>query len=559
MKSNTHRIILIIGMLFSTKAEAQLISDQNQLQFLRRLQLNGEYNQQKSFLQRTTYVEHDSFPPESITYSTGDKLTVKKIDTSFTLKLLPLYHWGVYNTHHPITINDGEMLPAAGYQSMVTTGIHVSKNNWSFQFKPSLVFTENRDFETFQTNHVDITWRDYYQWINRIDLPERFGYKPMTRFYPGQSYARYHFKKTNIGLSTENLWWGPGYYQSLLMTNNAPGFLHVNYQTNKPIETNFGSFEFQAISGKLQNSGFPPIEERRVADGQFLYQQRMNKTRILTGGMLSIQPKAVPGLFLGFSKVAYMYLEDAKSPLDFMPLFGLYGWDVTKAEKENRKKMMGSIFFRYYMKNEKAEVYAEFGRNDKTMNPLFLLGSEPHPTGFVAGFRKLVALRKKSNLEFGIEFTQLGFNDRQLIRDVKSWYLDDTIRHGYTNRGQIIGSGLGPGGNSQLFEAAWNNGMNRVSLQVERRIHNNDFFYYTFERIKDYRRHWTDLISSLRVDRRYKNFLYGGSITALRTLNYQWWYIEYEPVVSGFTYFRNGLDYITLQGQLYLHYRFNLK
>jgi hypothetical protein len=193
------------------------------------------------------------------------------------------------------------------------------------------------------------------------------------------------------------------------------------------------------------------------------------------------------------------------------------------------------------------------------MNPLFLLGSDPHPTGFVAGFRKLVSLRNQSNLEFGIEFTQLGFNDKQLIRDVKSWYLDDTVRHGYTNRGQIIGSGIGPGGNSQLFEVAWNKGMNRISLQLERRIHNNDFFYYTFERIKDYRRHWADIIATLSINRTYKNFMYGGSINTLRTLNYQWWYIERDPVITWQNYFQNGLDYLTLQGQLYLYYRFNLK
>jgi Capsule assembly protein Wzi len=547
---------LSVGCLLSY---AQLISDQHQINFLRRLQLDNRYNPSKSFLERTMLIEHDSFPAEAIMYSVADPIKFKKNDSSIKLGVLPLYHWSVYNTHYPITINDGEFVPSAGYQSMFSSGISARKNNWVLQIKPSLVFAENKDFETFQTNHADVTWRDYYQWVNRIDLPERFGYKPLTKVFAGQSFLRYNFSKINLGISTENLWWGPGYYQSLMMTNNAPGFLHFNFQSDKPIQTSFGSFEFQAISGKLQNSGYSPIEPRRVYDGQFLYQTRGNLTRIITGGMLSIQPKVIPGLFMGFSKVAYMYLNDAKSPFDFMPLFGMYGWNLTGAEKGNKKKMMGSMFFRYFMKNEKAEAYAEFGRNDKTMNPLFLLGSEPQPTGFVAGFRKLISLRKKSNLEFGIEFTQLGFNDRNLIRDVRSWYLDDTIRHGYTNRGEVIGSGLGPGGNSQLFEAAWNNGMNRISLQVERRIHNNDFYYYTFERIKDFRRHWTDLITTLRIDRQYKNFLYGGSITAMRTLNYQWWYIEYEPVVSGFTYFRNGLDFLTLQGQLYLHYRFNLK
>jgi hypothetical protein len=492
-------------------------------------------------------------------FSFGDRLNVRNIDSSIKLSVLPIYHRGVFNTLYPININDAEMIPAAGYQSLISSGIHVSKKRWSGQFRPTLLTAENRDFETFLTQFDGLHWKDYYEWVNRIDLPERFGYKPIAKAYAGQSFLRYHFKNSSIGVSTENLWWGPGYYQSLIMTNNAPGFLHLNYQSIKPLETIFGTVEWQAITGRLEYSGYPPVEANRVFNGQFLYNPKPKETRIITGGVLSLQPKAVPGLFIGFTKAAYMYVKDAKSPLDYLPLFGTYGLNVTNAEKENRKKMMGSIFFRYHMKHEKAEVYAEFGRNDKTMNPLFLLGSESQPTGFVAGFRKLVSLRNKSNLEFGIEFTQLGFNDKQLIRDVKSWYLDDTVRHGYTNRGQIIGSGLGPGGNSQLFEAAWNNGMNRISLQLERRIHNNDFFYYTFERIKDYRRHWADIIASLSINRTYKNFMFGGSLTTLRTLNYQWWYIERDPVITWQNYFQNGLDYLTLQGQLYVNYRFNLK
>jgi hypothetical protein len=548
--------VLILTTLFAC---GQSVSDPFQAQFLRRQQLNNQFNPNASFNQRNFYNEKDSFPQEVRDFSFGDELKPKNSNSSTKFRILPLFNRSVYNTLYPININDAEMIPAAGYQSLISTGIHVSKNRWSAQFKPTMLTAENRDFETFLTQFDGIHWKDYYEWVNRIDLPERFGYKPIVKGYVGQSFLRYHFKHASIGVSTENLWWGPGYYQSLMMSNNAPGFLHINFQSNKPLETSFGSVEWQAITGKLENSEYTPIEANRVFNGAFLYNPRPQNARIITGGMLSLQPKAVPGLFLGFTKTAYMYAKDAKSPLDYLPLFGTYGLNVTNAEKENRKRMMGSVFFRYYMKNEKAEAYAEFGRNDKTMNPLFLLGSEPQPTAFVAGFRKIVSLKDQSNLEFGIEFTQLGFNDKELIRDVKSWYLDDSIRHGYTHRGQIIGSGLGPGGNSQLFEAAWNNGMSRISIQVERRIHNNDFFYYTFERIKDYRRHWTDLVGSLSITKNYKNFLFGGSITTIRTLNYQWWYIERDPVITWQNYFQNGLDYLTLQGQLYMHYRFNLK
>ncbi|MFX9097187.1 capsule assembly Wzi family protein, partial [Acinetobacter baumannii] len=47
------------------------------------------------------------------------------------------------------------------------------------------------------------------------------------------------------------MWWGPGSQNSLLMSNNAPGFLHLTLNTRYPIKTGIGNFEFQFISGKL--------------------------------------------------------------------------------------------------------------------------------------------------------------------------------------------------------------------------------------------------------------------------------------------------------------------
>ncbi|MFK5143427.1 capsule assembly Wzi family protein, partial [Klebsiella pneumoniae] len=54
-----------------------------------------------------------------------------------------------------------------------------------------------------------------------------------------------------MGISSENLWWGPGIYNSLLMSNNAPGFWHLTFNSRKPLKTPIGDFEWQLIGGKL--------------------------------------------------------------------------------------------------------------------------------------------------------------------------------------------------------------------------------------------------------------------------------------------------------------------
>ena len=557
MRCKNKLLLVLIGLFsFFEHAWAQSVTDQQQVLYLRRLQLDGKFNSDASFQQRAFFNHSIEMPEKVQQFSFGEKLSIKGLDTNLSqLRILPIQKLDVYNTHHLITINDGSFTPSVGYQAQISGGIFFSHKKWSVQLRPAFQFAENRPYQTFYTNHAAVTWRDYYKWINRIDQPERFGNDPINQVLLGQSAIRYNLRSSSIGISTENLWWGPGYYQSLLLTNNAAGFLHLTYQSRQPLHTKIGLLEWQLIAGKLKNSGIEPLEPRRIYDGQFLYQPKNEDSRLISGMMLSLQPNFLKGLHIGFAKMAYLYQADATSVLDYLPLFGFYGIKTTAAEKRNHKQMLGSIFFRYQMQKEKAELYAEFGRNDRTMNPLFFMDDLTVPTAFVAGFRKLFPLRgHHSNLEIGLEMTQLSLNRSSPIYGIKSWYLGDSVRQGYTNKGKVIGSGIGPGGNSQLVEVAWNHGINRIALQVERRIHNNDFYYYTFEGIKDFRRHWIDAICNLKVDRQYKNFLFGGGLTMMRSLNYQWWYMEYDA-----NYFKNGLDYLTFQGQLYFNYRFDFQ
>ena len=77
---------------------------------------------------------------------------------------------------------------------------------------------------------LKVSRQGYYKWLNNIDKPEQFGIKPFLKIFPGQSKIQYNFLKNySVGISTQNLWWGPGIKNSLLMTNNAAGFLHQGF------------------------------------------------------------------------------------------------------------------------------------------------------------------------------------------------------------------------------------------------------------------------------------------------------------------------------------------
>lgn len=547
--------LLIICTIFNLIIYAQVITEQSHYHLIRRSQVYDNLNEKISFNFRSIFKNQDSITPISSDIFFGRRINFKRNNfNSIELTILPINTSFVFNSHHPTNINDGEFLPSKGIQKNISHGIHIKRGNWSTQIRPSLLISENKPFQTFLTQYDGIHWRDYYEWVNRIDLPERFRDGKIISAYLNQSYMKYNYKNASIRLSTENLWWGPGMYQSLLMTNNSPGFLHLNFQSDKPISTKWGNIEWQTISGKLLNSKIEPVESRRVFNGQFLYNPKIEDQRIITGGLISFQPKHIPGLFIGYTKIAYLYKKDAKSVIDFLPLFGTFGLDLTKSEKLDRKKTMGSIFFRYLMQKEKAEIYAEIGNKNKTINPTKILSTENQFNGYVAGLRKFLLLRNKQNIEIGLEFFQVGLQNSNDISNIKSWYLDESIRHGFTNRGQIVGSGLGPGSNSQLIETAWNSQIHRIALTFERRIHNNDFYYYTFRPTKDFRRHWVDLLTSIQFQAKLKNMFINIGISGVRTLNYHWWYVDRDLNLNHLNYFKNGLDVFNILAQCSINY-----
>ena len=517
--------------------------------FLRRSQLLGQANPLNSFTVRSVSKSlegMDSLPGIP-------KATHIKTNSPLALTLLPFNIVQQYNSDHPYGWNDGALIPARGISMKTSAGIQASFGRISIQIQPEFVTSQNRSFQTFFSEQFDTTWSRYYLWLNKSDIPERFGNETYTKIFPGQSSIRYNLPDFSIGISTENLWWGPGTRNALVMSNNAPGFLHGSINTRKPFQTSIGSFEGQIIGGRLTGSNILPPETNRVyTNGSaIIYKPKIDASRYVIGMVLSWQPKWVKGLFVGFAKASYMYKGDM-GVVDFLPLEGII---KSTSEKNGKKASLGSLFVRYVIPEEMTELYMEYGRSDKSPNLVNLVADNDYPRAYVAGIRKLFPSKHNSLIEFSSEFTQMQLPKADLIRAAQSWYTHDYVRQGYTHNGQVLGAGIGPGSNSQMLSIAWVKGLKRVGLLVERIVRNNDFYYNAFEESKDFRRHWTDLSTTASADWPYKRFLLSARMSVIRSLNYQWWYIDYLPQISPTNYFKNGYDVLNFHANLSFSYR----
>jgi len=129
----------------------------------------------------------------------------------------------------PIGSNDGSMYPSIGLQQRVTLGASLRWKWLSLHLQPELVKAENLEPAPFVSDPADGNyWAKYYLYhVNKIDQFDRFGTEEINTKLLGQSSLRFNYNGLSVGVSSENLWWGPGIKNSLIMTNNAPGFCMV--------------------------------------------------------------------------------------------------------------------------------------------------------------------------------------------------------------------------------------------------------------------------------------------------------------------------------------------
>ena len=530
-------IILFVAFLLPTQIYAQSLPVGTPVleEAYRRAQLLGQADSSVSFTvrpifpavsfkQKNIFNPFDTEEKEQGNHQNGRFSFVKN---NGLIQILPFSWDQQFNTHHPYSLNDGVMIPARGYQTMISGGVYAKYGSLSIQLRPEYVYAGNRDYQGFYNQQSDQVWAGYYGILNYIDLPEKFGNGSYNRLSWGQSSIRITAGPISLGLSNENVWWGPGIRNSFIMSNTAPGFKHITLNTVKPIKTFLGSFESQIICGRLEDSGFAPPDTNRTYNGIKLYNPKRSDWRYMNGIVISYQPKWIPGLFLGAARTFISYYKDMGNRLaDFLPIISPVTKKANYGEKESPypNDQRASVFIRWLWQKENAELYWELGREDHSFNLRDYLVDPDHTRAYVIGFRKLIPLyaHKDQYIQFNIELTQLSQTGTNPERPTGILYLHYAGNsQGYTNRGQLLGAGIGPGSNLQSFSVSWVKGLKTVGIEFERYVQNNDFHNIA---IKDPRANWVDLGASAFGEWNYQNLLFSAKFELTRSLNYQYNY-----------------------------------
>lgn len=510
-------IILIVGLNLITGSAQTIPAGANVLdESLRDLQLQGKIDPTLSMNARPYFFSNqlrsDSFF-HLIDSNFNYNSTIYTNQKNTWVEWLPINTTIEYNSHHPYGWNHSGMLDAKGFQTMVSGGIFANWGILSVQLMPTAQYAQNPNFEI--TNGFGAATKGAY---HKLAL--------------GQSSIRLNYGGISVGLSNENMWWGPGIQNSLFMSNNAPGFQHLTINSTKPLKTPIGNFEFQLIAGKLVEDTSVLLEVKDLTT--FYYAQGVydglpsvasrdtGDWRYLNALTISYNPKWIPGLFLGFTRLGYNYNgfigEHQNFIKDYLPvLSGLFrsnsrAYSITGAN--NHTKQLISVSARYVFSKDHAEIYGEYGSNDNTLNMRDFIMSPNHGSIYTAGFKKMFQLHNKKWIDIAAEITQLSQPVDYIIRGTGNTY---EYQGSYTNQSRVLGAGFGNGSNMQTYSVSLKDGFNKNGIVIQRIVHDA-----IREPNVSENKQWIDLSLGYMFQKRINNFVFHAQAQMVHSNYYGW-------------------------------------
>lgn len=412
--------------------------------------------------------------------------------------LLPINFLQKFNSDHPYGWNDGAMSYSKGYQYQVSGGLFASWNKFKLQLRPEYISTANGQYTT------NSSWGQVTNPIKKLLL--------------GQSALRFDLGGVSLSASTQNLWWGPGIYNSMLMSNNAPGFFHYSIGTNRPLKSFMGNFQFQIVAGTLKSDTSQGYENAGLKK-----RPSLNNERYYSGLTLSYQPAFMKNVSFGITRTFQNYANNNinKFVPKYLPVVSSF-FGSAYNDTINRDQVL-SFNTRWLFPKNHAEVYFEFGYNDAKDNFRDLMVDMSHSSGYIFGFKKLSNLNAIDYLDFGAEVARMAQTPSYLMRNAGNFYEHGRILEGYTNQNQTIGAGSGFGNNMQTLQLSWNRAWNKIGFIFNHIVQNpTQIVTYNIANLGLRTTKWEDYSFGLQTRYRYRNILWSANIEYVNTKNYLW-------------------------------------
>lgn len=400
------------------------------------------------------------------------------------------------NSALPVSLNDGPLRASRGFNGMVTAGVDLRFGDVRIVLAPQFIAEQNLAFQVIQypqgpTLPRSVWANPFHPLPESIDLPLRFGDQPNRRVDAGQSSVTLQLGRTEVGAATENIWWGPGIRNAIILSNNAGGFPHLLARSREPMSTRLGSFDFDIVLGQLTESSFFDL------DGS-------NDYRTVAGGALAWRPAGATGLQLGLSRLR---------------ISGTEGHD-----------QMSSLFGRWLFPSAGFEMYAEWARFEDPKSLRDFLEYPNHAQGYTLGLQWAHPLAQRRTFRLQTEVSYLEPSASLRLRPVLTSYTSQQVPQGFTQRGEVLGASIGPGSSSQwlagdVFAPSW-----RVGVFAGRVRYDNGTLYEPI--VPGFKLQDLSILGGVRASRAYRGVHLAVEFTDTARLNYLYQAYIADPIAT---------------------------
>jgi hypothetical protein len=425
-----------------------------------------------------------------------------------------------YNSTIPLSLNDGAMWAGRGASTLVRAGAGFSSRFVTLIFAPEYTYSQNLGFEVFPgTAPGRSAWSSPWHTGNQsADLPLRFGDQSYRLASLGQSSLTLHIGAVDIGASSENQWWGPGVRNALLMSNQAEGVPHLFARSAKPIVTGIGDFEWRIIGGALTES-------------IYFDSTATNNLRSLSGFIFTFRPAAARNLTLGVARIVVAPASGTGTVLQGA-FNSLTQWHpalnapVTRADSAKGDQMM-SLFGRWILPNDHLELYFEWAKSELPRSLRDLIIAPQDAQGYTLGGQWLEPVQDgHANVRVQLEATDVEQTTVFADHPTPDFYTGSSTAQGFTQRGQLLGASVGPGGQSQWIATDYMQGDWSAGIMLQRIRWEDNALYR--QNIPNFFRHDVTLLAGLRGTLRTRAYDFSASIA----MNPRWNYLFQNGIAN---------------------------
>src|SRR5665213_554330 len=372
----------------------------------------------------------------------------------------------INNTAIPFGPNTGAMWAERGVSWRLTAGLDLSRGRFRALVAPDLWHMTNTPFDftgpiglyvnkpvpeiRYGNGFANIWYAQPYS----ADVPWRPGATPALRLWLGQSSAWYDTGPVEIGVTSENMWWGPGIQNAIIMSDNAAGVPRIELRTARPLSTRFGSFEARWFVGALSES-------------QYFDTTKANDVRSLAAAVVTWRPAFQPNLSLGFTRAVFATSSGYGSvPFRWLDVFAATGHPANHPASDSTltpggRDQLFSLFGRWVLPSDGFEFYTEWARQELPYSLHDLVTAPTRSHGYTLGlqYRTPVPITDPAyRLQFEVTTLEPSASARDRPEGV--FYTSRRVIQGYTELGKPIGAAIGPGSSSQwlAIDRVWATG-----------------------------------------------------------------------------------------------------